>query len=963
MFKDIHLHASRQSHTELLSWLLRSEGKTIRLGLVQSCIIPKQPILKLNTFISKSILPRFNSTLTNTEGRFSELLNAPKTIDSLNQLKTLSLSVSNELRFEALKYFLKFKKFDYIEEILKNEKLSIQEESIKVSQLAINYKFKEIIENYKEKDLNNEILLNSFNTLIELQKPQLALLLWINLVSIKYPKLDLSKASPENKRFYINLLNPIINKTIDMNQYLLPLNHIDSLITKRNFLYLIGKRYIKSDFIKVRKLWKITPNDLKSNDYFELIFTRLYHSPKDTLKVYRFSINYPNYLNENTKKLLSNIILLKPKYENDEHFSLILKLIKSSCFNDNQIVKILNTYSTLEKDLNYQRISNVNNNIKNRNRFLKLINVLKSMDYEIKNVDYLNIFMKRALDNYQFKLIIELLNKINDLGLKPNHETFLILLEQFSILGDSKSSISLLELIIERNEKLTSDHLLFALDAACNNQDIDALDKIKSIMKKFDIKPNIKFIEILMKFNFKLGKYNEIEEIFSNFKINEPTIRMYGLLIKSYLFKKELFKAHVAFNSFLDIKNPYEDISEFYLIKIDYFSSIGEFNKTFEVLDEMRKQKIKITSLHYHPLMSNFNKRGQFNESIKVFNLMNEEKTPISSMIYKDLLTTLIRLSIIRKDNFENPIAVVDNLIKESQKDNLKGVYGKLPFFTIKPVVSALNKYYHPNDALRIMENFKIINPDYEFNERLNFLKQEMLIYSSLEKWGSYRISYSNFENKIKNLLTLNGEAPTNLKKIYNNIIQIVYKDFESRNELVKFSKLFHDLIFVHKFAFTSHVINWVIRRLIMNLATFHDALYIVEKRLIGGYIAQRITHFERVPRLRAGESRNNVPKHMKNGKILKSYLKLGYIYRLVVERQIYNYIIGGKGTNPSKRQVKIKELKEKYPKTMKFLPAIQLRIRRRDEYFRKIKRTYPNKRTREMVRIINTGKRELKKL
>jgi pentatricopeptide repeat protein len=894
--------------------------------------------------------PELRSTMSPSEDECVSLIQkTPKTkrdLENLRDIMIASASSNDDLfhkyRFESLRILLKFKKYDWIDEIFTNFNgdLKFEDHIILVSKAALLGKFETIKDNYKDwspLDLmklldNSTLILHSFH------RPRPSLSLWITLVSIHYP--DLNIKDTENYSVLSASLSPILLAFKDVNDlsYLFEFVKSDSAI--KNLLFLLGQKYSKRGLKEqTHRLWHITPNHLHTAEYSALILELLIIKDQ-YLDAFQLFQRYPHLQSDRSKTLIIRILLKLPFHE-DQYFSTVLSFLQESRLFAYQVESILSTYLKKSK----------------LKEFDELAEAFKKGAVE-PSVGIMNLYMRRASRNSSSNEILEYLRQIHELKKKPNQGTFLILLEKFANIGDSKSAMSLLELLAERGDNLTIYHINLALRAAIRRQELEAFPKINKLLKTLNITPDLKFVENVMEFHFVLGEYRKVIDMFIKISPESPSMKMYSLLLQAFIIKKDFLSAHATFNIFKEKSEGAKSSPDYYLTVIQYYSLQGLFSDALDVIKEMKRFNVKTTSAHYHFLMSSYNRRGRYADSMVIFNLMNDENVEPDSLIYRDLLVSLVQLSIINKGNFQDPISVVDSIINESQTGKLP-IKGALPFLVVKPVIHALIKFYKPDDAYRIMTNFRVINPNYNVDQKVNFMKQELLLFSTINKWGSFGITYDNFQNRIKTLLTVEGQAPRNLKKTYNSIIKIVFQYFVLKKQLREFAKLFHDLIFVHGFTFTSNHINWVVRRLITNRNTFHDALYLVEKKLIGGFVAKQVLKLERANSKRSG---GRFTAHVSQDRYLRPRLALGYIYKSVVEAHVYNYIMGGKGHNPVKRAATITELKEKYPRTMRHLPLILKRIRRRETYFNRVKMLFPESSTKQVVRAINKKKREAKK-
>jgi tetratricopeptide (TPR) repeat protein len=752
--------------------------------------------------------------------------------------------------------------------------------------------------------LRTQVLSRAVNSLLnDFHAPKCALELWLTICEIDYPGLQIlhKRHSQQPMTILYSILMTYENFIHIMRQafaFIDPQN-------QQNFVQLLSYSYYRLElWDKSVRLWEQTPDTLKTSSGLVHTIKACSYLGQYNQAMELFRKNEALHTLQVKKAMVPIVTGMHYK---DHAFTVLIKLI------DEGVVMPYKTTRVLETLLREKRIK----------EFDDVAKAYKAHNTKISPTFY-NTLMERELLEPESNKFFSHLRSIYSSEMNPTSKTFRLLFQQQTKRGNIAVAMSLLEVLVQSDKEVNVHHFTQILRIIENADDISPLYKVLGLMKRLNIQPDQEFNTALMSVNYKFNQYSEVQKLFFLPASNSPNHEMIILLMKSYLSLGNVTHAKAAMEALkqLTSRRSYPVL----LAQMEFHCYQGDFLEALKVLEIMKSRGMIRDRRPYAILMKGYNKHKQYDNTVVVYNMIVADGQDMSSYLYRELLVALVKLNVINNENFYKPTEVVDNLM-ESYRQNKLPMSGKLRFKSIKPLVNELVKHYRPAEANRLMQNFKVIRPEFDVDYNLNFMKQEMSLFAHERVWNSFGVVFTNFQQRIRNILVEDAYAPVHLKKMYGSVIKPIFKYHLAKNDLESFTQLFQDLIFVHGFSFDSKNMNWVARRLLRNESTFHEALKVIDGRLIGGYIAKRMLSAKNLRRKRA-----HLPVLVASSKgaVKRPYLRLGYLHRQELVNTLYVRIKNSMKKDMKRLDETMGVLTKKYPRLMRNLPELHQRFQKR---------------------------------
>lgn len=879
---------------------------------------------------------RFNSTLSNHLGDPAEELRRglsmdallekkPKTKDDINRIEELLPTTKDILlQRSALMILLQYQRSTAVRNFLLDDTATLSDPlqgALLFQALILCNDLEMLTQRAKQMDLKlrAQMLSRAVHSLLLLKKKRSALTLWIQVSKLDFPELRVlhKHNSAQHSSILSNIVSAYNNvKGIsDAGVSLLPQSEYEQW-----FLMLSYSFFRLEDWDNCVNLWKLTPEHLRTSP--QLVHTIRACSNKQNYK--KAMKLYEENVELHTKQVQKAMITIVTGLEyKDDAFLLTKQLMTQEVFSPYKTVRILETL------LKFKRVDEFDVLVEDYTKVSKRLTPM-----------LFNVLMRRELDKGDtVKFYTHLKSIYSSPSSAPTSKTFQLVFEQIAKSGNISTAMSLLQSLIRRGQLLKTSHFTSILETIANSDDITALGKVTEMMRRQKIEPDQQFITALMGLHYKFNNYDEVQRLFFLEESGaKPNQKMYILLMKSYLAMKETASATAALKA---IKETSRGLPHVLYSQMEYYCHLGEFQKALKVLEFMKKRGYTIDSKYYTVMLTGYNNHRQYENTLLLVNLLASEKFVFDSYMYHQLLVALVRLDIVNKKNFTRPTEVVDNIM-ESYRLNKLPISEKLHFKSIKPLTSALLKSYRPAEASRLLQNFRVLRPEFDVDYNLNFLKEEMILYSTDKNWPSFEPVLYNFQERLRHALLPGEKIPKHMKKIYNAVIPSIFQYYLHIGDLKEFNKMFKRLIFVHGFTFDSKTLNWIVRRFIRQESTLHYGLELIEKRLVGGMIARNIIRSHNAKRVAQGE-----PKLVATSRteLKRPYLRLGHISQKELVDSLFTYIVNtrlGARKKLRRRQGIVNEkwvdpykhLCLKYPKLMKNLPEL------RQKFYKKVKST-----------------------
>ncbi|CAG8520986.1 5447_t:CDS:2 [Diversispora eburnea] len=228
----------------------------------------------------------------------------------------------------------------------------------------------------------------------------------------------------------------------------------------------------------------------------------------------------------------------------------------------------------------------------------------KSLGYFCENLFIHNLVAQVLVFNEQIEQTHQILLDIQKLKLKPNMDTYRIIIQLASIQNDSKIAEEVFKEI--QKKKLGVDHLTFKylIRCFCTIGEFERTKRTINLMQKNYMKPNINDYNILIKAYGNGSKLNQN---------NQDNTKSFTKFSKDYITEKVLEIFNIIHNSNI-IPND-----ETYYILIEIFTNIGNYEMATKIYNSMSKVSIRPNLEIFHIILRNVIKTQGLNNGVEIF--------------------------------------------------------------------------------------------------------------------------------------------------------------------------------------------------------------------------------------------------------------------------------------------------------------------------------------------------------
>ncbi|KAH3672977.1 hypothetical protein WICPIJ_009949 [Wickerhamomyces pijperi] len=763
------------------------------------------------------------------------------------------------------------------------------------------------------------------------KKPMKAFEFWIHSVQVIHP--DFKLANHSHSRHFMQLLTTILNRCNVVNDVI---TTSGKMVTdpehRRNLNLSLSFAYLRADKFKSNvELWLLTHQLTKYGD------TQWLNTIKSYFALGQFEKGYQLWL-EGVRR--AGVVEPNGVKSVCESFELIQDMNRVSQDTLRDVLKtglipIKSVKRLILKSISHCKSTQSKSIMPAYQLYQSSLRPSQSQE----SIDIINIFLEQvdASNTTEYELFQELMSEIG-----PNAGSFLVILKDLAQSGDLTSASKLIEVVSQQSKDkyLTVDHYTELLNLMINHKADDlnlvneTLTNLRKSMKTLEIKPDLRFVDRLIKLKWKVGNYAQVKTLYERFVqqgVIVPGSTNLGLLdtVIKALFRLKDYEAAKSVWSIVEdtvVKSVNGKNSGYYAIKLNYLAELGKVEQVKLIINQiMPADKIVVNSRHYHSLFSVLNRKKLYTEVVEEYSKIPQSM--ITSRLYRDLLLALVRLEVINRGNFDNPHAIVQDLL-ESDNQHKK----KFHFKSIKPLVTTLTKLHQQDRALDLITRFEQTQREHAAANTLNLIKAKLLIYGKSSTQSSqqyFKLLFAQFQELMRNILSHQDKAPHGLKKVYGPLIKPLIRHYEQQRSLKDFASMFSDLVFIHKFTFDSKTYNYTVRHLLRNQQTFQTGLMLIERKLIGGYV-HNVNEGLRLGALRRRGTHGASPRVGGRG---GPTIAWGTITREQNVNMIYNYILrivrSGETAGLTKDEIIEKHLKVKYPRLIK---SIERKLKKRFE-------------------------------
>lgn len=511
-----------------------------------------------------------------------------------------------------------------------------------------------------------------------------------------------------------------------------------------------------------------------------------------------------------------------------------------------------------------------------------------------------------------FNTFRDLYNK----NLTPDSYTYYLVMKQFVSNGDLAAGLSLLDYLLDNKIGIKLYHLTLLVQCCARKSDVLSAKKIDDLVERLKLERTPPYYASLMSVYVETNQYKRAMKLFNDYK-GIPDVNMYAALIKLYIKSGEYENAKEVYNYVVESQMALSP--RFYSVIVDYFCKIGEFSEAENKINEMMPENGDLEDLGaFEVLMKNYIDSEQYTEAITVYNRVLEFGLIPSVGVYAYLMESLVKLSYINNDNYSRPSEIAEGLISSHEK-RIANKPGKfMSFRVIKPLVNYLARFYNPSDAMALLEKFKSVNPGMNFARNISILRQELIIHGESKDWERFNAILQNYLEEIKSRM-VRGKRIWKARDVLVPIIGYQIEYATLNDEQVKIRDLVVGFIFEQKFAVSNKNMNEIAILLLSDTRTVEDGLSLIEKRLMGGFIARAI--------LRGRQWRDSVQPLGAGAVEYDQYIKPPKIYLsdrsyIKVAIHIDNYLSLRTKAEPEGREEFLETFSKKYPKIVNNFPG-----------------------------------------
>lgn len=598
-----------------------------------------------------------------------------------------------------------------------------------------------------------------------------------------------------------------------------------------------------------------------------IVLKHIVRTIKETILSYNVDVNYSTYKDSDCYKIIFELIKKAENLKNDMHdrcltpddvtYNTILDcyveagMIDKAVILFNELLDNLKVYKNLV-------IENKKNNIEIAKEFKKILpdnytyttiikglkngldkeesyNYITNIYKNIIDIDFINnennYLYKGKIDEYIVNSVIDAyikLNKINEayniflnilkhykdesIKVKPSLITFSIILKGLAIEGRLQESFDIINNMkvvyeIKPNE-IAYDCLI---NCAAKNKDIQALNKIYSMLKEDNISPNNNILCSLVKAFNKTKNFNLAFQLYDNLstaQLNKLDIVFFNCLLDCCVESGNIRKMHYVYNYIEDRINnninksqDNEEVTSLIPSVITYSTILKGYIKSdnveeteklyYKVLTNDNKienynayndsnylSNIKGDEIFFNIMADFYAKKQEKEKTLEVFETMKKLSVIKSSIIYSIIIKMFSNIN-----DKENAIKFY-NLMKQNGHEPNLIIYTTIMqmYIKLKNLDKAIDIFYEmkqKNITIDIVSYNFIINGCC-FNKKLEKAIEILLI--SLDQ--NIKLSENTYNNVIEYLL--NNKFMSNKDRSYFS--KILLKKFKEKNKDIDYN-------------------------------------------------------------------------------------------------------------------------------------------------------------------------------
>lgn len=596
--------------------------------------------------------------------------------------------------------------------------------------------------------------------------------------------------------------------------------HIEDLYSRRRFyVSLLRCSHRVGGPSYVIALFESIPKEVVYEEIIQYMFNFYLYKQRDQLPA--FMQKYSDYITLGDYRI-GNFILNAGKKDPNEVYYMYLDLFKADSLPGMDLVKFTMTYMIKKRRSDLLR--KVYDIYTERSGGLSIIPYHSLMRCQITVHDSEGFFAT-------FK---EMIRK----GIQPNPQTYILVLKQFASQRDLESSFSLIDYMEDLGMPLHMSHLMILMDCCCARADVPAALKVQKIMDDMGYSKGPEFYAKLMSVYIEANDYDKALRAFRDCR-EVKTVDMYAELIKIHIRTGEYEQAKSVYESMIN-KNM-ELNNKFFAVMIDYFCQIGEFENAEDTLNGMVDETGHEQSLEgYEVLMRHYTKKRRYIEAVAVYNRVIEADMVPSTEVYHLLMSSLVQLSFVNGDNYSRPTEVAEQLMEAHKAGTFKPQRKFLPFRIIQPIVNFLAKYYDAAEAMRLLEKYKSVNPGLDTSRSISLLRQELIIHGESKDWDKVNAVFANYLDELKTRM-VRGKRPVKVAGAFMPVINYKTRSGLMLDQQLHIVQLLNDVIIPGGYILNNNNLNEVSVVLLSDIRTFEYGLKLIERKLIGGYIARQV--------------------------------------------------------------------------------------------------------------------------
>lgn len=435
----------------------------------------------------------------------------------------------------------------------------------------------------------------------------------------------------------------------------------------------------------------------------------------------------------------------------------------------------------------------------------------------------------------------ELFNKY---GIQPTSSTCQIMLKVYRNIGDIDGALRTLKRMTDSNIEIWETHFAILINTCAKITNYAIAEELFQVMKDYyNIKPTGSSIGALMYVYIESNLPQQALKLFhkyckGNSNVDE-NIKIYNKAIEAHMLMGQDTLSERLFQEILDRNIPTN--SEFYKVMIAHLSRRKKDYDTAEgVLDQLLNHPTLVaTASHFEILMDVYDRCSYREGVFKLYQRMLDHNIPVNSRVLYYLIKSTFKVKLQTKENLDEAIDVVDDIMKRAAKRTLDITFDKLHPSVMAWPMRAISKFYSPMKAIDLMNKYNDLfyENGESANGRLVVMRSMMVLSAEIQQWDDFQKIFERYLSKIDYYDSLPSSTVRNkkLSSSLRGILGYKIKQLAATNSVTKIPDLLKQMeskgLIIDNDSWNEAVLT-----MFSDSRTIEEGLRITNEKLIHGY-------------------------------------------------------------------------------------------------------------------------------